>query len=1139
MKRMTTAWTVSAAILLFFVLLGTLLPGWLGLASPLSWILRIAFWLLGLGASILVLLYLRARAKNLPAAPPDDEVDTAIATARKRLPRGMKLGKAPVVLVIGPTNTAKTTTVQQSGIEPELLAGEVQRAQSVVPTTANVWYAGGVVVVEAGGRLLADTARWGRLLERLQPSRIAAVLARGRQAPRVAIVCMSCEEMVKPGASQSVLTTAQTLRQRLVEAANQFGIRLPVYVLFTKADRLPYFTDYVRSFTREESAEVLGTTLPIAPPVDSGRFKEAESARLADAFGRMLHAVSVRRLDVLPRETAEEVRAGAYEFPRELGKLSGLATQFLVELCRPGQIGTSPFLRGFYFTGVRPLVVSDAAQPAPPPQMAGGSAVDATAVFDPRSMLAAAHHAAVPSQGSRRVPDWTFLPRIFKEIILADRVAMGVTGGGARVNLLRRVLLATAALVFLLLSGAFLVSWLSNRGLMREARAAVATVQQVDVARRGLPLHEDLVRLDSLRTVAARLRGWDTAAPPLRYRWGLYSGNRLLPELRRLYFHRFASLLWVDTRGNLVSYMQALPDTPTVSALYDTAFTALKSYLITTSHPQYSTREYLSPVLLRYWAPPNGVDNERTMLATSQFDYFADELRLAGNPYDAPPDAGMVTDVRGLLGSFGGADRLYQALINQASREVPGIEYYRVVPGAESIVRNTVSIQGAFTKPGWTFVQENVARTDQFFSNDSWVLGDQTVSSAQARTLAGELRTRYVRDYIRVWTDFLAQSSILGYAGVADAARKLENLGGNQSPLLRLFAIVSANTDVDSTQVRPAFEPVHKVVRPGVTDRVVMEENQAYAAALGELGRALSDAAAARGQAETSNALTQADGVARRADDAVTQLTIGVASQGDAAPVGSAVQRLLRQPILPIARMVEAQGAAGPNQVGASFCQDATPVFRKYPFSQNAATEASLEELNRIFQPGGSALSTLVDGLQELIAKQGNEYRARAGVARPPTRAFLDMLNKMQRISDALYPPNAQAPMVAFTLTPQPTEALPEITVNIDGSNHTVTRGNFQSKVFQWRLESAREARVAARVGDGPSAQLIYYPGPWSTFRLFGQARWENVAVGAYRVTWNVNPGGTLSAELRFPGRIPIFSASELGGLSCVSRVVQ
>ena len=35
--------------------------------------------------------------------------------------------------------------------------------------------------------------------------------------------------------------------------------------------------------------------------------------------------------------------------------------QFLVDLARPSHLGTNPFLRGFYFTGVRPVVVDDVA----------------------------------------------------------------------------------------------------------------------------------------------------------------------------------------------------------------------------------------------------------------------------------------------------------------------------------------------------------------------------------------------------------------------------------------------------------------------------------------------------------------------------------------------------------------------------------------------------------------------------------------------------------------------------------------------------------------------------------------------------------------------------------------------------------
>ena len=50
--------------------------------------------------------------------------------------------------------------------------------------------------------------------------------------------------------------------------------------------------------------------------------------------------------------------------------------QFLVDLCRPSQLTVGPFLRGFYFSGVRPIIVTEAA-PAPrqaEPQSFSGAA---------------------------------------------------------------------------------------------------------------------------------------------------------------------------------------------------------------------------------------------------------------------------------------------------------------------------------------------------------------------------------------------------------------------------------------------------------------------------------------------------------------------------------------------------------------------------------------------------------------------------------------------------------------------------------------------------------------------------------------------------------------------------------------------
>ena len=50
-------------------------------------------------------------------------------------------GALPVLLVVGPTGATKTTTIVRSGLDPELLAGDVFRGETVAPTQAvNLWY---------------------------------------------------------------------------------------------------------------------------------------------------------------------------------------------------------------------------------------------------------------------------------------------------------------------------------------------------------------------------------------------------------------------------------------------------------------------------------------------------------------------------------------------------------------------------------------------------------------------------------------------------------------------------------------------------------------------------------------------------------------------------------------------------------------------------------------------------------------------------------------------------------------------------------------------------------------------------------------------------------------------------------------
>src|SRR4029077_5319033 len=96
------------------------------------------------------------------------------------------------------------------------------------PPPAILWDSQKTVFVEAGGRVLGEPPRWQRLVRAIQPRRLSAALAGPTQAPRAAIVCMSCEELLRPGGSEAVMAAARDLRVRLAEVSHKLGIRLPV-----------------------------------------------------------------------------------------------------------------------------------------------------------------------------------------------------------------------------------------------------------------------------------------------------------------------------------------------------------------------------------------------------------------------------------------------------------------------------------------------------------------------------------------------------------------------------------------------------------------------------------------------------------------------------------------------------------------------------------------------------------------------------------------------------------------------------------------------------------------------------------------------------------------------------------------------
>lgn len=1126
----TKLWLATAGTLALFLILA-LAAALLLHPKGLQWLVVAAVVVLGAVAAGLVYFYLSRRLQG--TAAPDDTVDAAAAAARNRLAAAGSPKHLPTILVLGPPGSTKSTVVTESGLEPELIAGEARRGVAT-PTTVNVWFAQGTVLVEAGGALLDEPARWNRLLRHFRPGRFRAALTGRAQAPRLALVCYPCDELLRPGAAESIASSAQALRERLLEVARQFGVRLPVYVLFTRADRFPHFTEYVRSLSREEAQEVLGATLPALPPVAAALHAERETQRLADTFRGLVRSLALRRGDLLGREVDGAVRASAYELPRELRKASDAAVRFLVELTRPSHLGISPFLRGFYFTGVRPVVVDDGVAAVTPVRSDG--AIAATGVFDARSLMGGGAPAPAAARTGRRVPEWVFLRRLFPEVILADRAAAGATAGGSRVHALRRAGLAAAAVAFLVLAAGFTTSFVSNRGLEARALSAARAAPRPEDAAAGVASTDALRRLDGLRAEAARLRAYETSGTPLHLEWGLYSGSALLPEMRQAYFRVFDRLLWQGTRARMLASLQALPTSPDATSAYGTTFDALKAHLVTTTYPDSSSGSFLGPVLLRYWADATP-DAERTDLARRQFEFFGAELPH-GNPFPAPADAQLVDRTRRFLAQFGDEQRVYAALLSEANTRAPSIQFSRLAPDAAPSVRDEVIVPGAFTRTGWTYVQARLRDVSKLFNSEPWVVGPAAAAPRDQARLARTLADQYAAEYVARWRAFLVGASVGGLSGPEDVSRTLGRLSDPRSPLLRLLSLASTNTAVDTSRVAPAFVAVRAVVPAGASEKLILPPNADYIKGLTGTKAALDQVLAAP-PGQRGGMMGQVAPAVDQARGAVMQIAQGFPIDGPGRDAGAEVRRLLEAPLNALGGVVQALPSADANGKGKSFCRSIAPSLAKYPFNPRSTADATLEELGQLFQPGSNAFSQYAGQLQDLVVPSGSGWAAKIGATPAPSPAFVAFLNRASSISHALYEGEGQGPVVAFTLKPQTSADLTDITVSVDGQTHTFTRTNTASYPFTWDgTHQPHDARISKRVGNVDTPLLQGTPGPWALFRLLQQADWQRAGNG-WTLRWRLPQGGELTADLAFAKGTPVFKSDFFGGLSCVSEVVR
>ena len=945
------------------------------------------------------------------------EAEARLAVAQQQ--KDSKLGKLPAIILLGETGSAKTTTMVQSGAEPESLAGQVYEENNILPTpAANFWFAHHTVFVEMAGKLLGDSDSWKQLIDRLQPSKAAALLGTAEQAPRAVLVCVDAETLNSPS-PDPLAASARKLRTQLTEISRLLGINLPVYVLFTRSDRLLFFTEYFSKLNNDESTRILGATLPIVEQ-RAGIYAEQETTRIGGVFEKLFRSLCHARPAYLARENDPMQLAGIYEFPREFRKIRQAMVRFLVELCRPSQLTVGPFLRGFYFSGVRPVMVNEVApaEPAAPERQASAGRMGATSIFRAGGGQGQAAAAAQRIVGQRKVPQWLFLSHFFNDLLLADQAAKGASASSIRASVPRRVLLLTACALCLIFSVGLVISFGHNRKLANNVKQASQGIAAASTSEGAVASLDSLQRLEALRQSLETLTKYNRNGAPWSYRWFLYIGNDLYPDVRKLYFADFRRLLLLPTQNVLVDSMRSLPATP--GPEYGPTYDSLKAYLETTSNHDKSTHDFLPPVLLNRWSANRNVDPDRMQLAQKQFDFYADELKIA-NPFSNDNDAAAIGKARQYLSQFAGFERVYQAMMADAAKTGPAINFNKRFPGSAEEVIDGQDVAAAFTKPGWDFMKAALRNPEKYFAGEPWVLGEQATATIDRSKLGQQLADRYYSDFVKAWRAYVKAASVVRYASLPDASKKLAVLSGNQSPLLALFWLASQNTAVDLADVSGVFQPVQTVVPPTSVDRYVAPANQTYMTALVTLQASVDAVAQSPTDAAAASATLTNATAAHVAAKQVAQ-AFRIDPDGH---IEAQVQKLMEDPITYVEGLLRTLGPAELNGKGKTLCGAIRPVLNKFPFNAAATQQATVEEFNGIFKkPEGAFWKFYDENLQKLLPKQGSQYVPVTVSGVTLTPGFVAFFNQGATFADALYAGGTPDPHFTYTLKPVPSDRL-------------------------------------------------------------------------------------------------------------------
>ncbi|WPB79301.1 type VI secretion system membrane subunit TssM [Archangium violaceum] len=1110
------------------------------------------------------------------------------ALKTSKLSRGRKdaLAVLPWYLIVGPPGAGKSTALRNSGLKFPYLSAKGGGVRGVGGTrNCDWWLTNEAVILDTAGRYVSsedDKPEWFAFLDTLTKYR-------PKRPINGLIVAVSVSELM--GVDPQVAgELGQSIRERLDEITSRLRTLVPVYLMLTKCDLIPGFTEMYADLTRSERGQIWGFTSPMNAQA------EASTDLLLERFDELVTVLEQRTLKRLGQERRLEARENIYQFPQKFDSLRKNLAEFVQPLFLDNVYQDTPVMRGLYFT-------SGTQEVKPMERLANSSG---ELFGDTR-----------PQETSAEGRSY-FLWDIFTKVMFQDQ-EMAVRSSIEEQRYRRRQLVLTAtyftaAALMLVLP---IVSYFQNRTLARNVRDAITAVKLDD--------RDDIARikdLSPLQTQLQELTKHRTEGTPFWLRFGMYQGERLFKPAQDFYNAALRRLLLgnqyerIGQNLQIFSDNQDSPQWKPGAEDYANHFDALKMYLlITRPHTprepplDEAHQDWLVDQMVRHWTHVRGTRGEVNLQQAISRHARTYIQMLSTDPEQLgfDRDTKIVRAARRALNRVPVTTLEMDRIVADVGREYPDQTLDDLV-GAVPAMLATKRVRGAFTKTAWEQVVRS--RLESAFKNkEAWVL-DRDAKEDEEQSRA-ELRTRYYQQYIQEWKDFLLSITVQPPKNPDQMQALLESLTRGKPPAFgKLFRALAYNVQLVRTpkeeEKSTARRMIERVLPPDRQDeQKLLDPN----AATGEY------TIGPRDVEKEFTTLIRFNNEKSPSDDGEEQLTaqdfyqdqlllvltalMGVKEKpGESGALLEKIkttresvamlvkkyesgvpilEKLLLPPVQDMSITVFATIAQAKSN---DFCEAVAKPFNsimanRYPFVRESMQDAPLAELSEFLRPSGGTLRKfLQQHLADDVITSGRKWTFAnlntRGMYRDDLLIFLDKANNL---TTTLYPGDTVDPLVRFQVRVRagtspdtaPSE-ISSITLTIDGTDELYRNGPDNVwKPMSWPGQAGKlGAHIHVENASGATAD-IDEPGEWGLFRLlervkriepsgdgrFFTAVWEvedmNGALVAidFRPERTANPFFGLSGNntsrllqiFRDPGLSPPMGITR-GGKGCIDEMV-